>query len=63
MDLNLVVLGAGGILLIPPGSYVVGLWKNIMRCWRMFYSHTKFELGDCSKIRLWDDVWCGRDDL
>jgi hypothetical protein len=25
----------------------------------MFYSHTKFELKDGSKIRFYDDVWCG----
>jgi hypothetical protein len=25
----------------------------------MLSSHTRFELGDGSKIRFWDDVWCG----
>jgi hypothetical protein len=34
--LNLVVLGEGGVRLIPPGQYGVGLWKNIRRDWRMF---------------------------
>jgi hypothetical protein len=43
----------------PPGSYGVGLWKNIWRGWSSFCSHTRFELGDGFKIRFWDDVWCG----
>jgi len=55
---NLVVLGVGGVLLIPR-PYGVGLRKNIKRGWRMFSSHTRFELGDSSKIRIWHDVWCG----
>jgi hypothetical protein len=25
----------------------------------LFCSHTTFELGDGSKIRFWDNVWCG----
>lgn len=24
----------------------------------MFSSYTRFELGDGSKVILWDDVWC-----
>jgi len=24
-----------------------------------FANHTKFEVGDGSKIRLWHDLWCG----
>ena len=24
----------------------------------LFFRHTKFELGDDSKIRFWHDVWC-----
>jgi hypothetical protein len=40
-----------------PGAHGVGLWKNIRvggGC-----SHTRFELGNESKIKFWDDVWCG----
>jgi hypothetical protein len=44
----------------PPGPYVVGLWKNIKRGWRMFYSYTRFELGDESKLRFWHDVVWGK---
>ena len=43
----------------PTGLYRVGLWKNIKRVWRMFYSHARFELEDGSRIRFRDDVWCG----
>lgn len=37
----------------------VGLWKNIRRGWGKFCSHTKFEVGDGSNVRLWHDLWCG----
>jgi hypothetical protein len=29
----------------------------------LLYSLTRFELGDGSKIRFWDDVWCGESPL
>ena len=32
---------------------------NIIRGWRLFSSHTKFDLIDGSKVRFWDDLWCG----
>jgi hypothetical protein len=41
------------------GSYGVSLWKNIRRGWREFSSHTRFEVGDGSKIRFWHDKWYG----
>ena len=25
----------------------------------MFFSHTRLDSGDGSKIRFWEDVWCG----
>jgi hypothetical protein len=27
--------------------------------WEEFSSHTRFEVGNGSKIRFWHDVWCG----
>ena len=33
----------------PIGGYGVGLWKNIRRCLRMFWSHTRFKVGDGSE--------------
>jgi hypothetical protein len=41
----------------------VGLWKNIRKGWRLFFSHVKFDLGDGANIRFWDDVWCGGSSL
>lgn len=43
----------------PPKPHGVGLWKNIRRSWKMIFSHTRFEMGDGSKIRFWHDVWHG----
>lgn len=38
------------------GLYGVELWKNIMTGWGVFSSHTRFEVGDVSKIRFWHDL-------
>jgi hypothetical protein len=27
--------------------------------WQIFKSHIRFDPGEGSKIRFWDDVWCG----
>jgi hypothetical protein len=43
----------------PLGAFGVGLWKNIRRGWEKFSSHTRFEVGDGSKVRFWHDLWCG----
>jgi hypothetical protein len=37
------------------GTYDVRLWKNI-KSWGGLSSHTKFEVGDGSKIRFLHDV-------
>jgi hypothetical protein len=37
----------------------VGLWKYIRRGWRIFSSHTRFDLSVGMRTRFWDDVWCG----
>jgi hypothetical protein len=49
----------GWCSLNPHGSHGVGLWKNIRKGWSLFNSHTRFILGNGSRIRFWDDVWCG----
>jgi len=49
----------GWCSLDPHGSHGVGLWKNIRKGWSLFNSHTRFILGNGSRIRFWDDVWCG----
>ena len=52
-------VAAGADSFDPPRAYRVGLWKYIKRGWSFVSSHTRFDLGDGSKIRFWDDVWCG----
>jgi hypothetical protein len=27
--------------------------------WQTFKSHIRFDPGEGSRIRFWDDVWCG----
>jgi hypothetical protein len=44
---------------VPSGPHGVGLWKNIRRGWSELCRHTRFVLGNGTKIRFWDDVWCG----
>ena len=40
------------------GSHGVGLWKYIRAGWDKFARFVKFKVGDGSRIRLWEDVWC-----
>ena len=48
---------------VPTGPYGVGLWKHIWHGWSSFARFLSFEVGDGSRIRFWDDVWCGGDPL
>jgi hypothetical protein len=41
------------------GSHGVGLWKHICNGWQVFTRHIRFDPGDGSKIRFWEDIWCG----
>jgi hypothetical protein len=41
------------------GSHGVGLWKFICMGWLNFRRFFKYDVGEGSKIRFWDDVWCG----
>jgi hypothetical protein len=43
----------------PVGAYGVVLWKNVRMGWGKFYNHTKFKVGDGSKVKFWHDLWCG----
>lgn len=42
-----------------PGSYGVGLWKNIRKDWAHFSSFLSFEVGDGTRVKFWADSWCG----
>ena len=41
------------------GPYVSGLWKHIRKGWGSFAHHLHFEVGNGSKTKFWDAVWCG----
>jgi hypothetical protein len=41
------------------GSHGVGLWKYICMGWQVFRSHCSFVPGEGSRIRFWEDPWCG----
>uniref|UniRef100_A0A2N9J6S4 Reverse transcriptase domain-containing protein n=1 Tax=Fagus sylvatica TaxID=28930 RepID=A0A2N9J6S4_FAGSY len=41
-----------------PGSYGVGLWKNIRKDWAHFARYLRFEVGDGTQIKFWNDPWC-----
>jgi hypothetical protein len=40
-------------------SYGVGLWKHIRQGWNSFANGIRFEVGLGSKVRFWQDIWCG----
>jgi hypothetical protein len=41
------------------GPHGVGLWKYICMRWQVFWSHCRFDPGEGSRIRFWEDIWCG----
>jgi hypothetical protein len=57
--LNLVVIGVGGVLLIPLGRMGWGFGRILGGVGVYFVATPDLKLGDGSKIRFWDDVWCG----
>ena len=47
----------------PTGPYGVGLWKFIWNGWDKFSRLLTFDVGDGTRIRFWDDVWCNGEPL
>ena len=43
--------------------YGVGLWKNISRGWPTFSRHILYDIGDGSRVKFWQDRWCGETSL
>ena len=45
------------------GPYGVGLWININREWPSFLRHILYNIGDGSRVKFWQDRWCGETSL
>ena len=45
------------------GPYGVGLWKYISQGWPSFPSHILYDIGDGSRVKFWQDRWCGETSL
>ncbi|XP_030958992.1 uncharacterized protein LOC115980941 [Quercus lobata] len=45
------------------GPYGVGLWKNIHQGWPSFSHHILYDIGDGSRVKFWQDWWCGETSL
>ena len=45
------------------GPYGIGLWKFISQGWSSFSSHILFDIGDGSRVKFWQDRWCGESSL
>ena len=41
------------------GPHGVSLWKTIRNEWGNFVKYVNFEVGDGTKIKFWQDIWCG----
>ena len=40
------------------GAYGVCLWKFIWSGWWNFSKFIRYEVGDGTRVKFWDDVWC-----
>ena len=45
------------------GPYGVGLWKYISRGWPSFSLHILYDIRDGSRVKFWQDYWCGETSL
>ena len=43
----------------PRGSFRVGLWKDISNATRKLKQEGYFDIGDGSRVKFWEDLWCG----
>ena len=44
---------------IPKGYHGVSLWKEISKEGLILKHHCFVKIGDGSKVRFWEDWWCG----
>ncbi|RVW27606.1 hypothetical protein CK203_099119 [Vitis vinifera] len=40
-----------------------GVWKAIRNGWENFRSHSRFIIGDGTRVKFWKDLWCGNQAL
>ena len=45
------------------GPYGVGLWKYISWGWPSFSRHILYDIRDGSRVKFWQDQWCGETSL
>ncbi|RVW22024.1 putative ribonuclease H protein [Vitis vinifera] len=41
----------------------VGVWKAIRNGWENFHSHSRFIIGDGTRVKFWKDLWCENQSL
>ncbi|KAL4639460.1 hypothetical protein ACB092_03G220100 [Castanea dentata] len=41
------------------GAYGICMWKSIRSGWLNFSKFLQYEVGDGTRVKFWDDVWCG----
>ena len=40
------------------GTYGVSVWKSIRSSWLAFSIFLRFDVGDGTSVKFWEDVWC-----
>ena len=40
------------------GTYGVSVWKSIRSGWLDFSKFLQFDVGDGTRVKFWEDVWC-----
>ena len=43
--------------------YGVGVWKAIRNGWENIRTHSRFIIGDGTRVKFWKDLWCGNQAL
>ena len=41
------------------GTYGVSVWKSIRSGWLAFFKFLRYDVGDVTNVKFWEDVWCG----
>ena len=41
----------------------MSLWKTISSGWPIFSHYIQFQIGDGTRVKFWQDIWCGDNPL